>query len=122
MTWAETGNTLNTEPTGDVFVPKLEIAATPWQRMRGLLGRDGLAPGEGMLIKHCWSIHTFFMRFAIDVVYLNGDGRVLKIVENLAPWRLSCCWGARRTLELPAGYVAGSDIGVGASLVVSERN
>jgi hypothetical protein len=98
----------------------LEIAETPWERMRGLLGRDGLAPGEGMLFPGCSSIHTCFMRFAIDVVYLDAERRTVKIVERLKPWRLSGCRGARDTLELAAGHVAATDVRTGARLALVE--
>ena len=75
-------------------------------RMRGLLGRRGLERGEGMLLRPASSIQTFFMRFPIDAVFLDREGRVLKVREHLPPWRLAACRGAHATLELAAG-VAG---------------
>jgi uncharacterized membrane protein (UPF0127 family) len=74
--------------------------------MKGLLGRSSLGSGEGLLLEPAASIHTFFMRFPIDVVFLDGDRRVLKVVPGLAPWRATASWGARAALELGAGEAA----------------
>jgi hypothetical protein len=73
--------------------------------MRGLLGRPTLALHEGLVIAPCSSVHTVGMGYPIDVVYLAGDGRVLKVAA-MAPLRLSHCLGAAITLELAAGAVA----------------
>jgi uncharacterized protein len=72
-------------------------------RMKGLLGRRELASGEGMLIRPTSSIHTFFMRFPIDAVFLSRDGEVLKVAKNVGAWRARFCRGAHSVLELPAG-------------------
>lgn len=74
--------------------------------MKGLLGRAALAPHEGILIRPCGSIHTFFMRFALDAVFLARDGTILKIVPELKPWRMAGGRGARVVLELAAGEAA----------------
>ena len=95
-------------------------AVTPWERMRGLLGRAGLAPGEGLLIERCSSIHTCFMRFAIDVVYLDADWRVVKKVRRLAPWRFSGCRRAAHTLELAAGALEAGPLPLGCHLAWRE--
>lgn len=92
--------------SGATVVPHLEITETTWEATVGLLGRRGLAPGRGLLIEGCRSIHMFFMIFPIDVVYLDEGLRVLKVVANLRPWRLSGCWRAKFVLELPAGGAA----------------
>jgi len=87
-------------------------------RMRGLLGRDGLEPGTGMLIDAAPSVMTFFMRFPIDVVFLDRDRKVVGVRHGLRPWRTA---GARRAvaaLELPAGTAADAGIEAGAVLVV----
>lgn len=102
-----------------MLVPNLEIASTNMARMRGLLGRHRFGPDEGMLIERCPSIHTVFMRFAIDAVFLERELKVLKIVRNLVPWRLA--FGPRGTcaaLELAAGRAEDLDIGIGRKLVV----
>ncbi|MEO6276373.1 DUF192 domain-containing protein [Roseateles sp.] len=72
-------------------------------RLLGLLALPRLKPGEALAIKPCSSVHTCFMRYPIDVVYVDRDSRVIKVVPALAPWRLSACIGARMTLELAAG-------------------
>jgi uncharacterized membrane protein (UPF0127 family) len=72
-------------------------------RMKGLLGRRELPPGEGMLIRPAPSIHTFFMRFPIDAVFLSRDGDVLKISPNVKPWRVRSCRRAHAVLELAVG-------------------
>lgn len=72
-------------------------------RLRGLLGKPPPAPGHALLITPCASVHTAFMRYPIDIVFLNSRGGILKLVEALTPWRIAACWGARHTLELAAG-------------------
>ena len=81
-----------------------EVATTAWARMRGLIGRRRPAAGCGLLIPRCNAVHTCFMRFPIDVTFLDGDGRVVKTVRNVRPWRLFV-WGgfrARQALETPS--------------------
>ncbi|HET9644229.1 MAG TPA: DUF192 domain-containing protein [Burkholderiaceae bacterium] len=72
-------------------------------RLRGLLARPPLQAGEAMYLAPCVSVHTCFMRYAIDVVFLDRAGRVLKVVEDLQPWRFAACSGAHATMELRAG-------------------
>jgi len=106
--------------TGALLV-QAELAATPSSRRRGLLGRDGLASGSGMLIRPCSSVHTCFMRFPIDVVFLDRDGLVRRIVARMVPWRLARGGGpAWQTLELPAGAGAAAGLREGDRLVCEE--
>lgn len=91
---------------GSVVCELCSVAETPLARMKGLLGRAALAPHEGILIRPCGSIHTFFMRFALDAVFLARDGTILKIVPELKPWRMAGGRGARVVLELAAGEAA----------------
>ena len=88
---------------GRVVCERCVVATRPLQRMRGLLGRRDLPDGEGILLRRAGSIHTFFMRFPIDAVFLDGDGRVLKVAADVKPWRAAGCRGARAVLELSAG-------------------
>lgn len=75
-------------------------------RARGLLGKRRLEPGHGLWIEPCSSIHMFFMRFAIDVVFLDRDHRVVRVCENVRPWRVAFGGrGSRVALELPVGVV-----------------
>lgn len=84
---------------------RLTLADTPQTREKGLLGRDSLAPGEGLWIVPCQAIHMFFMRFSIDLVYIDRRRSVRKVRSNVAPWRISFCLTAHSVLELPAGIV-----------------
>jgi len=82
-----------------------EIAGSGRKRTKGLLGRKGLAAGEGMWIIPCEAVHTFGMQFPIDLVYLDRGLRIKKVRRNVPPWRLSACLSAHSILELPAGTI-----------------
>jgi uncharacterized membrane protein (UPF0127 family) len=88
---------------GSVLCERCERAESSLARLRGLLGRDSLASGEGLLINPGPSVHMFFMRFPIDVVFLDRDRTVVKIVHDLQPWRTAGARKAVAALELPAG-------------------
>lgn len=90
-------------PEGRVVCDRCELADGFISRGRGLLGRKELRSGQGMLIRPTWSVHTWFMRFAIDVVFLDADLTVLKLAQRLRPWRAAARWRAHQALELPAG-------------------
>jgi uncharacterized membrane protein (UPF0127 family) len=92
--------------SNDVFLNKVESALTLWERFRGLMLRSHLTLGEGILIPDCRSVHTCFMRFPIDVVYLTRDNEVVKIVPRMKPWRVSACMAGCLVLEAPAGWAA----------------
>jgi uncharacterized membrane protein (UPF0127 family) len=105
---------------GAVVCERCEIPESAFGRMRGLLGRSGLEPGTGMLIDRAPSVHMFFMRFPIDVVFLDRDRRVVGVRHGLRPWRVA---GARRAvaaLELPAGAAAGAGVEEGDVLVLDD--
>lgn len=89
-----------------VLADRLEVAGQSENRVKGLLGRDSLGAGEGLWIKPCEAIHTFFMRFAIDLVYLDRKNVVRKVRSNVGPWRISACFTAHSVLELPVGTIA----------------
>jgi uncharacterized protein len=88
-----------------VLATHLEVAHSAKKRKKGLLGRDGLAPGEGLWIVPCESVHTFSMRFPIDLIYLDRENRVRKVRDSVGAWRISACLTAHSVLELPAGTV-----------------
>jgi hypothetical protein len=90
---------------GTMLALGLEAAHTGQSRRKGLLGRECLRPGEGLWIAPCESVHTFFMKFPIDLVYLDRQHRVKKVRDSVGPWRISACLAARSVLELPAGTV-----------------
>lgn len=81
------------------------IADTYWSRMRGLLGHPPLKEGEALIISPCNSIHCFFMMHAIDVVFLDGSGRVLRLCSQVRPWAARVCWRASKVIELAAGEI-----------------
>jgi uncharacterized protein len=89
-------------------------------RMKGLLGRRKLSSGEGMVIRPAPSIHTFFMRFPIDAVFLARDGEVLKIADDVKPWRIRSARRAHAVLELPAGEARRRSVSAGDRLVFTE--
>jgi uncharacterized membrane protein (UPF0127 family) len=105
---------------GAVVCESCEIAEGFGARMRGLLGRTGLEPGTGMLIDREPSVHTFFMRFPIDVVFLNRERKIVKIAHALRPWRVAGAIGAAAALELPAGAAAAAGLEQGDVLVLEE--
>lgn len=82
---------------------RCELAERPWARMRGLLARRSLPPSEGMLFPGVSSVHTFGMRFPLDVVFLDDRQQVLSVHAGVRPWRLARHRGAAATLELAAG-------------------
>lgn len=98
---------------GRTLCERCLVADTPRLRMRGLLGRDGLPAGEGILIRPTNAIHMWFMRFAIDAVFLSDDGEVLRIAADLRPWRMAGRRGSRSVLELAAGTCADHGLRVG---------
>ena len=92
-----------TTSDGKIVCERCSIARDPFSRMRGLLGRSSLPSGEGILLRPTSSVHTGFMRFAIDVVFLDRELQVLRIVPSLVPWRIAARRKAHAVLELPAG-------------------
>jgi uncharacterized membrane protein (UPF0127 family) len=83
----------------------MEVADSAAQRNKGLLGRERLSPGEGLWIIPCEAVHTFWMRFPIDLVYLDRKMRIRKLSSDVRPWRLSACLWAHSVLELPPGTI-----------------
>ncbi|MBI3948653.1 MAG: DUF192 domain-containing protein [Armatimonadetes bacterium] len=92
-----------------VLAREVRTARAFRRRLRGLMLTPALAPGAGLLIERCSGIHTCFMRFAIDAVFLDREGVVVAVVQGMRPWRFGRLYrGARRVLELPAGAAAAS--------------
>jgi uncharacterized membrane protein (UPF0127 family) len=92
--------------TGDVVLPLVDRADSLFERTRGLLGRPAPAPGEGLLLRRCGAIHTIGMRYAIDLVFLDRQERVVGLTPALAPFRFSWHRQAAATVELRAGEIA----------------
>ena len=95
-----------------MIVPQAWRADRPWSRLRGLLGRAPLHAGaaQALWLVPCAGIHTIGMRYALDVVFLDRAGSVLAWHEAVPPWRARRCGGARHTVELAAGSLAGLDL------------
>lgn len=105
---------------GQVFA-RVQCAQSSWERMRGLLGRPRLGADQALLIEPCNSVHTFGMRYPIDVLFLDRELRVLAITADLRPGRMAWSWRARRVLEMAAGSAQRLAIGVGHRLSWKER-
>jgi uncharacterized membrane protein (UPF0127 family) len=101
---------------GAIVCERCGDAHSPFTRMKGLLGRRELPSGEGILLRPAGSIHTAFMRFPIDAVFLDADGTVLKVERELPAWRTAASRGAKAVLELAAGESARRGLEVGDRL------
>jgi uncharacterized protein len=98
-------------------VATVDVADSVWTRMVGLLGRTHLEPHVGLLITRCSSVHTCFMRFSIDVLFLSDEGEVVRVFESLRPFQFVAGGRlAQQTLEMPAGACLRMGIGVGSKL------
>jgi uncharacterized protein len=106
---------------GRVVCERCVVADRAHHRMRGLLGRRRLQPGEGMVLRPAWNVHTAFMRFPIDVVFLDADQVVIRIAPALAPWRTVSCRGAREVVELAAGECAHRGLETGDRVAWASR-
>ena len=104
---------------GPVVCERCVLADSPLRRMRGLLGRKKLDGGQGLLIRPAPAVHTWFMRFAIDAVFLDRELNVLSVRPDLRPWRMASQRGARAVLELPAGEAERRGIEAGQRLEVN---
>jgi uncharacterized membrane protein (UPF0127 family) len=96
---------------GKVVCARCEVADNPWTRLRGLLGRSGLEPDQGMLFRPAGSIHMMFMRFPIDALFCDRDLVVVGIERNLRPWRMAARKGAKVVVELAVGAAEGVEPG-----------
>jgi uncharacterized membrane protein (UPF0127 family) len=104
------------ETSNKVLATSADIADNAEKRRRGLLGRDCFALGQGLWIVPCEAVHTCFMKFRIDVLYLDHKKRVLALRRTMAPWRISCCLTAHSVLEVPAGAIEQTETQVGDQL------
>lgn len=96
----------------------IRVADDLWSRLIGLMFRKEIQGADGLLLEPCNSIHTCFMRYSLDVVFLSKDNRIVKIIRDIKPWRMTWIYfRAKKTLELPAGKLP-SDLKVGDVLEV----
>jgi len=108
---------------GNVLADNIEVASNFKKRLKGLMGRPGLNRGEAMILYPCKSIHTFFMNFPIDVLFLDRKTVVLKTIENIKPFSLSpVITNSHMVVELPAGRIAATGTTVGNHLEIIVNN
>ena len=106
---------------GTTVAGQARKAESLWARLVGLMGRRRLEEGEGLLLSPCSSVQTFFMRFPIDVIFVDGEAKVVKVAPALGPFRVALGGrGARDALEVAAGIAARSDTAVGDRLAVED--
>lgn len=101
-----------------IVADDLRLARSMWTRFWGLMGRRELPEGQALLIDPCSSIHMFFMRFPLDVIFLDDDHRVVKVVEGIKPWRMAMGGSARKALELRTGAAANAQVEPGDQLTI----
>lgn len=100
-----------------IIVKNCMIANTFFKRFKGLMGKKTLDKGDGLYIYKCNSIHMFFMRFPIDVIFLDKNKAIVHLIENFKPWRLTLpVKFAMDTLELPAGTIKKYNISLGDTI------
>ncbi|MBU0709888.1 MAG: DUF192 domain-containing protein [Candidatus Omnitrophica bacterium] len=100
-----------------VLAEEAGVADNPFRRIKGLLGKKGLNRGEALVIRPCNSIHTFFMRFPIDVLFVSKDNRVVKAISCLKSFRLSAVYfSASFVIELPSGVIQSTSTQEGDSI------
>jgi uncharacterized protein len=117
---AETVAVLNTT-RNTVLGEQIRVAGTSLRRLVGLLGKRGLEPGTGLLIIPSQAIHTVAMRFAIDVVFVDRNWRVIHLRPGMVPFRMTGLhWKARSVLELPSGVIAQTSTVVGDQLSITQ--
>jgi uncharacterized membrane protein (UPF0127 family) len=102
--------------TDRAVAENIEVAVTRRARRKGLLGRTEFAGSNALVLAPCAAVHTMFMRFPIDLVFVDGDGRAVRMVPNLAPWRMAVEPFAHAVVELPAGSLAERPVEVGDRL------
>ncbi len=94
---------------GTILADVLEGAFDSQTRNRGLLGRSGLPSDRALVLAPCWGVHTFFMKFPIDIAFVDRSGKVLKLVHRLGPWRIRAMPRAFGVIEFSADALASSD-------------
>jgi uncharacterized protein len=105
---------------GTTVAGDVAVADNPWRRFMGLMGRRELPAGAGLYLRPCSSIHMFFMRFPIDVAFIDNDHRVVRVYHGLRPWRMSrVVRRAKAAIELPSGTLAQAGVDVGDVLTLS---
>lgn len=106
---------------GKILADRIELADNFFSKAIGLIGRKGLLKGEGLHIIPCSSIHSFFMKFAFDVVFINKKNEVVYLIKNMPAWKISkICFSAHSVVELPAGIINETETEIGDILEFSD--
>jgi len=99
---------------GKILADNLKIADSFFKRLKGLLGRNSFNKGEGLHIISCSSIHSFFMKFRFDAIFLNKNNEIVYLIQNMPAWRVSeICFSAYSVVELPSGIIKETETSVG---------
>jgi uncharacterized membrane protein (UPF0127 family) len=110
------GVTLTNARSRKVIARDVELALTRRARRQGLLQRASLSPHAALVLAPCFMVHTAFMQFDIDVIFVDRQGTVKHLVKRLPPWRMTACRHAYATIELAAGTLDQHDVAVGDKL------
>lgn len=113
--------TLRNVTTGEVVATRVDRASTFVQRLIGLLARTSLEPDEGLWLSGCGAIHTVGMRTAIDVIFVDGESRVVGLRPRVQPFGMAACRGAKAVIELGPGALEREDVLLGDSLALEAR-
>ena len=104
-----------------LICPNASLADTPFSRIVGLLKHKSLSPDQGMVITHCRSIHMFFMRFSIDVIFIDKNNRIVGLVKAIRPFRMSpYFFKASSAIELPVGTIEKTKTSIGDQILLEE--
>lgn len=102
-----------------MLIPNLRIAQSLWSRIRGLIAYPELEPNQALWIPQCRSIHTCFMQYSIDCVFVSSEGRVVRVLPRISPWRMTGIqWGATAVIEMRSGQSESLRIRLGEVLHV----
>ena len=102
---SSTASPQNYHTGAELIIENLEVAETVWQRCRGLLGREKLEENQAMMIKYTNNIHTFFMKFSIDCIFINRKFEIIKIKKSVSPFRLvGPYWKSQSVIEANSGF------------------
>jgi len=108
--------------TDEALAERVEVAVTRGDRRKGLLGRSEFESSSALILAPCAAIHTMFMRFDIDAVFVDDDGRAVKVVQGLTPWRIAVQPFAHAVVELPAGSLRERSVDVGDRLYLVDAS